>query len=145
MANLIRWEPMKEVMTLREAMDRLFDDSFTRPLDGSKWSMPAIDLYQTDNEVVVKATVPGAKADDVQISVAGNMLTLKGEFKQEDEVKEATYHMREHSYGTFERTVILPTDVQIDKSKAEFENGILTITLPKAEQVKPRPITVNCR
>jgi HSP20 family protein len=90
MSNLIRWEPAREMMTLREAMDRLFDDAFTRPLSlsGNNWSVPAVDMYQTDNEVVVKAALPGIKADEVQINVTGEVLTLKGEIKQENETKE---------------------------------------------------------
>ena len=147
MSNLIRWEPMREMMTLREAMDRLFDDAFTRPINNgnNNWGAPAIDLYQTDNDVVVKAALPGLKTEDVQISITGDVLTLKGEFKQNNEVKEATYHIKEQRYGSFERSVMLPIEVQSDKAKAEFENGILTVTLPKAEQVKPRTITVKAR
>jgi len=146
MSNLIRWEPMREMMTLREAMDRLFDEAFTRPLSLSGVSaMPAIDMYQTDDEVVVKAALPGLKADDVQISVTGDLLTLRGEFKQENEKKDATYHIREHRYGSFERSIMLPTDVQTDKAKADFENGVLTITLPKAEAVKPKTITIKAK
>ena len=86
MSNLIRWEPAREMMTLREAMDRLVDDAFTRPLsirDG--WSVPAIDMYQTDDEIVVKASLPGVKADEVQINITGEVLTLKGETKHEEE------------------------------------------------------------
>jgi HSP20 family protein len=146
MSNLIRWEPMREMMTLREAMDRLFDDAFTRPVgNGGHWGVPAIDLYQTEKNVVVKATLPGLKAEDVQISVTGEVLTLKGEFKQAEEIKDATYHIKEQRYGAFERSVMLPTEVQTDKAKADFENGILTITLPKAEQVLPKTITVKAK
>ncbi|HNC08178.1 MAG TPA: Hsp20/alpha crystallin family protein, partial [Anaerolineales bacterium] len=137
MSNLIRWEPAREMMTLREAMDRLFDDAFTRPLSlsGNNWSIPAVDMYQTDNEVVVKAALPGIKADEVQINVTGEILTLKGETKQENETKEKAYHIREQRWGTFERSIVLPTEVVADKAKADFENGVLTITLPKAEEV----------
>ena len=146
MSNLIRWEPARDMMTLREAMDRLFDDAFTRPLtlrDG--WSVPAIDMFQTDNDVVVKASIPGFKTDDVQISVTGDILTLKGEMKQEDEKQEKAWHMREQRWGSFERAVALPTEVIADKAKAEFENGVLTITLPKADEVKPKTITVKAK
>jgi HSP20 family protein len=152
MSNLIRWEPAREMMSLRDAMDRLFDDAFTRPLslrDG--WSAPAIDMYQTDEEIVVKAALPGIKAEEVQINVTGDVLTLKGEVRQEEEKtsspqgKEKAWHIREQRYGSFERSVALPTAVVSDKAKAEFENGILTITLPKAEEVKPRTITVNAK
>ena len=146
MSNLTRWEPVREMMTLREAMDRLFDDAFTRPIGMAGVSgLPAIDLYQTNDEVVLKAALPGLKADDVQITVTSDVLTLRGEFKQEAEKKEATYHIREQRFGSFERSVMLPTDVQTDKAKADFENGILTITLPKAEAVKPKSINIKAR
>ena len=147
MSSIIRWEPAREMMTLREAMDRLFDDAFTRPLSLSSnvWSVPAVDMYQTDNEVVVKATLPGIKADEVQINITGELLSLKGEVKQENETKEKAYHIREQRWGTFERSIALPTQVVADKAKAEFENGILTITLPKAEEVKPKTITIKTK
>lgn len=146
MSNLIRWEPAREMMTLREAMDHLFDDAFTRPLSlRDAWTVPAIDMYQTDDEIVVKAALPGIKAEEVQINVTGEVLTLKGEMKQEEDIKEKAWHIHEQRYGSFERSVALPTDVVADKAKAEFENGILTITLPKAEEVKPRTITVKAK
>lgn len=145
MSNLTRWEPMREIMSLREAMDRLFDDAFTRPISLGVAAVPAIDMYQTDDEVVVRAALPGLKPEDVQISVTGDVLTLRGEFKQADEKKEATYHIREQRYGSFERAVMLPTEVQTEKAKAEFENGVLTVTLPKAEAVKPRTITIKAK
>lgn len=152
MSNLIRWEPAREMMTLREAMDRLFDDAFTRPLSlRDVWSVPAIDMYQTDDEIVVKAALPGIKTDEVQINITGEVLTLKGEVKHEEEKtsspqgKEKAWHIREQRYGSFERSIALPTDVVADKARAEFENGILTITLPKADEVKPRTITVKAK
>ena len=146
MSNLIRWEPAREMMTLREAMDRLFDDAFTRPLSlRDAWSVPAIDMYQTDDEIVVKAALPGIKADEVQINITGEVLTLKGEMKHEEEKKEKAWHMREQRWGSFERSVVLPTDVVSDKAKAEFENGILTITLPKADEVKPKTINIKAK
>jgi HSP20 family protein len=147
MSNLIRWEPAREMMSLRDAMDRLFDDAYTRPLslrDGG-WSSPAIDMFQTDDEIIVKAALPGIKADEVQINVTGEVLTLKGEMKQNQEMKEKSWHIREQRFGSFERSIALPTDVVADKAKADFENGILTITLPKAEEVKPKMITVKAK
>jgi HSP20 family protein len=107
--------------------------------------MPAVDMYQTDNEVVVKAAIPGVKTEDVQINVTGEVLTIKGEMKAKEEVKEKAYHLREQRWGAFERTIALPTDVIADKAKAEFENGILTITLPKAEEVRPKSITIKAK
>jgi len=133
------------MMTLREAMDRLFDDAFTRPVnlrDGG-WSSPAIDMYQTDDEVVLRAALPGFKADEVQINVTGDVLTLRGEMKHEEEQKDKAWYIREQRWGSFERSITLPTDVKADKAVADYENGILTVTLPKAEEVKPKTITVK--
>jgi HSP20 family protein len=148
MSNLTRWEPAREMMTLREAMDRLFDDAFTRPLsvrDGWSMASPAIDMYQTDNEIVVKASIPGIKAEEVQINVTGDVLTLKGEAKQEEERKERSWHIREQRFGSFERSIVLPTDVKSAQAEAVFENGILTITLPKADEVKPKTINIKAK
>ncbi len=147
MSNLTRWEPVREMMTLREAMDRLFDDAFTRPInlrDGGS-SAPAVDMYQTDDEVVVKAALPGFKADEVQINITGDVLSLRGELKREQEEKDKAWHIREHRWSSFERSVALPTQVKADRANADFENGILTITLPKAEEVKPRTISVKAK
>jgi HSP20 family protein len=149
MSNLIRWEPAREMMTLREAMDRLLNDAFTRPLsfNGGAWSVPAVDMYQTDNDVVIKAALPGIKAEEVQINVTGEMLTIKGEVKQEEQQKgrEKAYHLREQRWGMFERSISLPTEVDADKAKADFENGVLTVTLPKAEKAKPKSITIKAK
>ena len=147
MSNLTRWEPVREMMTLREAMDRLFDDAFTRPInlrDGG-WSAPAVDMYQTDDEVVVKVALPGFKADEVQINVTGDVLSLRGDLKREQEEKDKAWHIREHRWSSFERSVALPTQVKADGANADFENGILTISLPKAEEVKPRTISVKAK
>jgi HSP20 family protein len=146
MANIILRKPVNEMVTLREAMDRLFDDAFTRPLGLSRLAdVPAIDMFQTDENVVVKAELPGLKAEDVQISVTANTLSLRGEYREEKEEKEKTYHIREQRYGSFERSVALPTDVNSDKASADFENGILTITLPKSEAVKPKTINIKAK
>jgi HSP20 family protein len=99
-------------------------------------------MYETENEVVVKAAVPGMKADDVQIQVTGEMLTIKGQTKEDAEVRDKAYRIREHRWGSFERSVGLPTQVISEKAEAEFEDGVLTVTLPKAEEVKPKTITV---
>ena len=148
MSNLIRWEPMREMVTLRDAMDRLFDEAFRRPWytdGGFGIDTPAVDLYQTNDDVVVKMAVPGMKPDDIQISITGDLLTVKGEVKEEKDNKEKSYHIREQRWGSFERSLTLPTAVRSDKAQAEFENGVLSITLPKAEDVKPKTITVKPR
>jgi HSP20 family protein len=146
MSNLMRFEPMREMITMREAMDRLFDDAFTRPLGtGSGFRVPAVNMYQTDNDVIVQAAVPGLKVEDVQITITGDVLTLKGEFKEKAESKDKAYHIREQSFGAFERSLRLPGSVIADKSKAEFEDGIMTITLPRAEDERPKTITVKAK
>ena len=150
MTNLTRWEPAREMMTLREAMDRLFDDAFTHPFSlsregGSNWSSPAIDMYQTNDEVVVRAALPGIKSDEVQINVTNDVLTIRGETKQQEEKNDKSWHIREHRWGAFERSVRLPTGVIADGAKAEFDNGILTISLPKSEEVKPKTISVKTK
>ena len=146
MSNMIRWEPAREMMTLRDAMDHLFDEAFTRPFHmNGGWSSPAIDMYQTNDEVVVKAALPGLKAEEVQINVTGDMLTFKGETNQKEEVKEKAYHIREQRWGSFERSIPLPTMVVANKARAEFENGILTVILPKAEEVRPKTISIKAR
>lgn len=149
MTKLVRWQPMSDMVTLRDAMDRLFDEAFTRPWGladgGSNRTAPSVDMFETENELVVKAALPGMKAEEVDINVTGEMLTIKGETKQESESKDKAYHIREHRWGRFERSMALPTAVVADKARAEFENGILTVTLPKADEVKPKTITVKAK
>ena len=147
MSHLTRWEPVREMMTLREAMDHLFDDAYTRPLGfNGGTAAPTIDLYQTEDSVVVKASLPGLKSEDVDITVTGDQITLRGEVKDEHEEGDAAaYLVREHRFGAFERSLRLPTEVKTDKASAEFENGILTVTLPIAEEVKPKAITIKAK
>lgn len=149
MANLVRWQPIRDVVTLRDAMDQLFDEAFTRPWAGALSTRsamaPALDLYETENDVVLQANLPGLKAEDVHINVTGEMLTISGEVKEKSESKERAYHLREQRWGSFERSISLPTLVKPDLAKAEFENGVLTITLPKAEEVKPKSIAIKAK
>lgn len=149
MSSLMRWEPFRELISLREAMDRLFEESFVRPW--GTWLRPgeagtmAVDMYETDDAVVVKASLPGVKPEDLDISVTGDSLTIRGETKREEEVKEENYIRRERFYGSFCRTLPLPVPVVADDAEAEFENGVLTLTLPKAEEVKPKSIKVKAK
>lgn len=150
MADLVRWEPFRDLVTLRDAMDRLFEESFVQPMrltpwDGGRGTPVALDIYQTDESVIVKASLPGVKADEIDISVVGDVLTIKGELKAEEEVKEEHYIRREMRYGSFIRSVEIPVSVDSDKAEAVFENGVLTLTLPKAEEVKPKAIKVQAR
>ena len=145
MADLIRWEPMG-VTSLRHAMDRLFEDSFVRSgglLPGMRAEGPAVDMYQTEKEVVVKASLPGMKAEDVDISVTGDMLTLKGEHREEQEINEENYFRKEMRFGSFVRSLEIPVPVKVDKAEAVFENGVLTLTMPKTEPVQPKAIKVK--
>ena len=145
MADLIRWEPMG-VTSLRQAMDRLFEDSFVRSsgfFPGLRAEAPAVDMYQTEKEVVVKASLPGMKAEDVEISVTGDMLTLKGEQREEQEVREENYFRKEMRYGSFLRSLEIPVPVKVDKADAVFEDGVLVLTLPKTEAVQPKSIKVK--
>ncbi len=149
MSNIVRWEPFRDLISLREAMDRLFEESFVHPGGGlvrSAGMQPlSVDMYETDDDVVVEATVPGAKPEDIDISISGDTLTIRGEVKRESEVKEDNYLRRERVYGSFCRTLPLPTPVVTDKAEAIFENGVLTLTLPKAEEVKPKAIKVKAK
>ncbi len=146
MANLIRWDPVREMAGMRDQMDRVFEDFFSRsPVSYEGYGVVNLDMKQTTDDVIVKASVPGIKPDDIDISVTGDTLTIRGEIKEEEKKKEANYHMREIRYGTFARSVTLPAQVVADKAKAEFENGILTLTLPKTEEVKPKTITVKAK
>jgi HSP20 family protein len=135
------------MVSLRDAMSRLFEDSFVRtpwtaPLDGGTL---AVDVVETKDDVIVKASVPGVKPEDIDISLSGDMLTIKGEFKAEQKTEGTNFVRQERRYGAFERTLGLPTQVAADKAKAEFDNGVLTLTLPKVEEVKPKTIKVKAK
>lgn len=147
MNKIIRWQPRNEMLSLRDAMDRLFEDSWVsnRAWDNlpAAWVEPTLDVYETADNVVVKAALPGVKAEDVDITIKGNYLALSGESKEETETQDKNYLRRETRVGTFSRAVQLPDGLQTDKADAKFENGMLTVTFPKAEQVKPKKIQVK--
>ena len=146
MANIIRWDPMREMMGMRDLMDRAFDDFFSRSSISSEgYGVLNVDMIQTDDDVIVKASIPGVKPDDINISVTGDTLTIRGEIKEDEEVKNANYHIRELRMGSFARSILLPGPVVADKAKAEFDNGILKLSLPKAEEIKPKTITVKAK
>ncbi len=146
MANLTRWEPFRELMEMRRDWDRLFDDNFFRPAWTSNGhNAPLVDLYQTADEVHVKAAMPGIKPEDVDIQIHGDTLTIRAEAKQEEERNDATYHVREQRYQSYARSLTLPAPVKTDKAVAEVTDGILHITLPKAEEAKPKQITVKAK
>ena len=146
MSNITRYEPFRDLVSMRKDVDRLFDEFFSQPMSAqSNWGMPMIDMYQTDDDVVVKATMPGLNADDIDIQVTGDTLTLRGETKKEEVEEKAKYHIREHRYQSFSRSLTLPVNVVADKADAQMENGVLTLRLPKAEETKPKVITVKTK
>lgn len=145
--NVIRWQPFSDMVTLRQAMDRLFEDSFVRPSRsttafGEGAALP-IDMYQTDDSFVIKASMPGLKPEDVEVTITGDTLTIKGETRVEEEVEEENYFRQEISYGAFTRSIQLPSALQPDKAEATFDNGILTLTIPKAEETRPKQIKIK--
>lgn len=146
--SLMRWKPNRELSIVRDEMNRLFDEFFSlaperrRGLLEGEWQ-PSIDIAETNESVVVTAELPGVSQDDVSITVMNNILTLKGEKKEEKEIKKENYHRIERNYGSFQRFVSLPTDVQSDKAKATYKDGILTITIPKTESAEPKSIKIN--
>jgi HSP20 family protein len=129
-------------------MNRMFEDSLFRPErheDGvglGAWS-PAVDMFEKDDKFVIKAELPGLDKKDVNVDLQNGVLTLKGERKHESEVKEENFYRREMSYGKFMRSFRLPADVDADKIRAEFQNGLLTVEVPKPEEHKPKQIKVN--
>ena len=140
-----RWDPFREMAELRATMDRLLNETRNLPMLSSEetiWMLP-LDVSETDDAYVVKASIPGVNPDDIDITLTDNVLTIKAEVKEEKEVEEARYHLRERRFGVFSRSITLPTAVDADKVEALYENGVLTLTIPKAEEVKPRKIEVQ--
>ena len=144
MSNITRWEPFRDLTTMRKDVDRLFDEFFSMPAAARPdWGLPMVDMYQTENDIVVKATLPGLEPEDLDIQITGDLLTLRGEVKQETVDEGAKFHLREHRYQSFSRSLTLPAAVVADKANAEMKNGMLTLTMPKAEEAKPKVITVK--
>jgi HSP20 family protein len=148
MANITRFDPLREMVSLRSAMDRLFEDSFVSPLTwrtmaGRDELSPAVDIHENANELIVTAALPGIKPEDVDVTMTGQNLTLRGETKADQQVKDDQYLYRERRYGSFSRSFQLPVRVQGDKAQASFEDGVLTLRIPKAEEVKPRQIRIS--
>jgi HSP20 family protein len=145
--ELVKREPFGELSRLRREVDRLWEDFFApkgwglRPWEG-EWA-PALDVSETADKVVVKAEVPGIDPQEINLTLAGDVLTIKGEKKSEREETKANYHLVERSYGSFSRSLTLPAAVDQDQIDAKYEKGVLTITCPKKEEVKPRAIAIK--
>ncbi len=146
MANITRWDPFQDMLSLREAMSQLLEESVV-PTAGSTRSpqsfVPAVDLSETPEAFIVEVVVPGIKNDDLNITVENNVLLISGEMRAEEERKERNYHRVERRFGSFQRSVALPNRVQADAISAKLENGMLQLEIPKAEEVKPRRIAVS--
>lgn len=148
MSRIVRWDPVREVLSMRNQMDRLVADVFSAP---SVWQNDeyagfmrlALDVTENDENYTVHASVPGISAEDLDISFTENTLTIKGETKEESVDENEKWHLRERRSGSFMRSVTLPAAVNADAIEARFENGVLKLNLPKAEEVKPRRIAIK--
>jgi HSP20 family protein len=141
---LTRWDPFQEMLNLRRTVDRLFDNVGT----DHEWSQPimwalAVDVAENKDDIIVKASVPGINPNDLDVSYADDTLTIKGEIKSDNEVKEGQYHLRERRYGSFSRSITLPTKIKGDAIEASYQNGVVTLRLPKVEEAKPKRIAIK--
>jgi HSP20 family protein len=151
--TLIKWRPRREwdpfavMEQLQDQINRAFNTSLGEWPGVSGWgtAFPSVDVYHDKDNVIVTAEVPGLAEKDVELSITGNTITLKGEKKQESEVKEESYQRVERSYGSFQRVIDLPVEVNAEKAKAKLANGVLTVTLPKSEAVKPKQISIDIK
>jgi HSP20 family protein len=147
--SLTRWNPYRELVSMQNILDRLFGDFSARQGAWGSWedrtlSLP-VDLVENDREYLLTAELPGIKPEDVDISITGSTLTIKGEFTEEQESEQKNVHFRERRYGKFQRSATLPNSVDADHIEAVFENGVLRLTLPKQEQAKPKQIPVKTK
>ena len=153
--SLIRWNPVRDLTTIpsdlfgmQREINRMFDNFFRgiqeEDSSFSAWT-PAVDIAEHDDAYLVKVELPGVSKDDVKITLESNILTIRGEKKQEKETKKENYHRMERSYGSFQRSFTLPSTVKSDKIDAVYKDGILTVTLPKEEEAKPKQIEVKVK
>lgn len=143
---IIRWDPFRDMVSLREKMNRAFEDVFSgrsedKEMVTSSWA-PAVDIYENENELVLTAEVPGVDEKDIEIKIEDNTLSMRGERKFEKEAKEENFHRIERSYGSFYRVFSLPHSIDAEGIRAEHENGILKITMPKKQELKPRTVKI---
>ena len=148
MSRIVRWDPIREVASMRNQMDRLMADVFNAPAtwqndEYAGYMRLALDVSENDENYTVHASVPGMNPDDLDISFTENTLTIKGESKDERVDENEKWHLRVRRFGSFMRTISLPTMINADAIEANFDNGVLTLTLPKAEEVKPRRISIK--
>jgi len=140
-----RWDPYREMMVLRNSMDRVADRELAlapHSWKSFKWSV-ALDVVESEDEYLVTASLPGINPEDLEITFEDNRLTIKGESKEEEEVDEARFHLRERRFGSFTRSIKLPTGIESDKIEANYDKGVLKLHLPKVEEVKPKKISIK--
>ncbi|MGD9695987.1 MAG: Hsp20/alpha crystallin family protein [Thermoleophilia bacterium] len=144
MPAVVRFDPFRDITSLRDEMNRLFSRTLgDSPAGaGSAWT-PAVDIFDTADAIVLRAELPGLGSDDIDIELDDNVLTLKGERRFEETVEEGRYYRLERAYGSFQRSLTLPQNVKSDEIAATFESGVLSITVPKADEVRPRKISVS--
>jgi HSP20 family protein len=152
MATLTRWQPIRELATMRNDMDRMMERFFEDSLlgnasawsqgNGGAWTL-ALDVAEDADYYLVRASIPGINPDDLEITLTNNVLTIKGETKEEPAAPQTHWHVRERHYGTFLRSVTLPAPVEADQVEATNEHGVLTLRIPKAEAIKPKKIAVK--
>ena len=139
--SLVKWDPFREFNMMNDRLGYFFGRAPDVPASTTAWN-PSVDIFENDNEIVFKAELPGLNAKDIEVKLENNVLMLKGERRFEKETKEENYHRIEREYGTFSRSFALPTAVNADKVSAEYKDGILKVTLPKKEEIKPKPIKI---
>ena len=143
MPAVARFDPFRDITTLRDEMNRLFNRTVGDGVSsGSAWT-PAVDIFDTDQAIVLRAELPGLTPEDIDIEIDDKVLTLKGERRFEETVQEGRYYRLERAYGHFQRNVTLPQGVKPDEISASFDNGVLSVRVPKAEEVRPRKIAVG--
>lgn len=141
-----RRDPFHEMMALRNRVDHLFENMFSRPRGewlATVFDYPALNMYETDGKVTIDLPLPGVKPEEVELTISGSTLMVKGEHKTKEEVKEEDYYRHEMHYGAFSRTVMLPETVDATKPEAAFEHGVLTVTFPKVASVEPTRIVIK--
>ena len=145
MNGITRWDPFHNLSTLQEQVNRLFDSKFSNHGDSATLTawVPAVDVYETENELVIKVDLPEIAEKDIDVRVESNMLTVRGERKFEQKVEEENYLRMERSYGTFSRSFSLPNSVDTQAIKAEYTDGVLSVTLPKRAESKPKQVKIN--
>lgn len=146
---VVKWEPLRDLLSIQDWMNKLFEQTLSRSraeegIAASIWT-PAVDIYETPDTIMIQAELPGLSTGDIEIGIHDNTLTLKGERRFAKEVQEENYLRIERAYGAFQRLFTLPTTVQQEKIRAVFKDGVLELTLPKAEEAKPKRIAIEVR